>query len=395
MIKVTIRNLTILFGSTMSVLASTILAPALPEMSKAFQEVPNSDFMVRLVLTFPALFIALSAPFTGILLDRWGRKPVITVALILYAVSGSTGFFIDSLAVLLVSRAFLGLSISGTISGFTTLIIDYFSGQRLNQFMGYQGAFIGFGGMVSFLAGGFLADLSWQHPFLIHLFALLILPGLLFAVDEPENIRSEAGFKRGSFRQELGSSFNKIIMIYITALLGMMIFFVFPLQIPFLLREISSISASQVGLILSVPAFAALVMSLFYRRLKEKFSFNAILFIIFIALALNHLFLYLFSGLALIVIGLIFGGLAVGLLPPNLNVWIASLIPSDFRGRAIGGLTMSFFLGQFLTPIVAEPFISELGIQETFLYYGLFSLAIAVLFIVSSANKKEGSFLGK
>ena len=391
MIKAKIRNLTILFGSTMSVLASTVLAPALPEMSRAFQDMPNSDFMVRLVLTFPALFIALSAPFTGILLDRWGRKPVIAVALILYAVSGSAGFFNDSLAVILVSRAFLGLAISGTISGFTTLIIDYFSGQRLNQFMGYQGAFIGFGGMVSFLAGGFLADVSWQHPFLIHLFAMIILPGLLLTVDEPENVRKVASLKRGSFRKELGPSFNKIIMIYITALLGMMIFFVFPIQIPFLLREISSISLTHVGLILSVPAFAAVIMSLLYRRLKEKLSFNAILFIIFIALALNHLFLYLFSELIFIVIGLIFGGLAVGLLPPNLNVWIASLIPSDIRGRAIGGLTMSFFFGQFLTPIVAEPLVSDLGIQKTFLFYGLFSLAISILFLLSSVNKREES----
>ena len=39
----------------------------------------------------PALFIAIGAPFASILLDRWGRKPVIVAALILYGLPGTFG----------------------------------------------------------------------------------------------------------------------------------------------------------------------------------------------------------------------------------------------------------------------------------------------------------------
>ena len=51
-------------------MAGTTLAPALPEMIVVFQDVPNADFLVKLVLTIPALLIAIGAPFLGILLDR-------------------------------------------------------------------------------------------------------------------------------------------------------------------------------------------------------------------------------------------------------------------------------------------------------------------------------------
>ena len=87
--KTSIRNLTILLGGTMTVMAGATIAAALPEMNLVFQDVPNVDFLVKLVLTIPALLIAISAPFSGVLLDRWGRKPVLIAALILYGLAGS------------------------------------------------------------------------------------------------------------------------------------------------------------------------------------------------------------------------------------------------------------------------------------------------------------------
>ena len=60
----------------MTVMAGATIAPALPGMKLVFQDVANADFLVKLVLTMPALLIAIGAPFAGILLDRRGRRPV-------------------------------------------------------------------------------------------------------------------------------------------------------------------------------------------------------------------------------------------------------------------------------------------------------------------------------
>ena len=55
--KTSIRNLTILLGGTLTVLAVATISPALPEMSLFFQDLPNAEFLVRMVLTIPGLSI--------------------------------------------------------------------------------------------------------------------------------------------------------------------------------------------------------------------------------------------------------------------------------------------------------------------------------------------------
>ena len=111
--KTRLRNFTILTGSTLIVLAATMISPALPGMAEAFADVPNVDFLVPLALTLPALFIAVGGLFAGPLLDRWGRKPVVLLSLLLYGFAGTAGFFLDSLTTILVSRAILGIAVAG------------------------------------------------------------------------------------------------------------------------------------------------------------------------------------------------------------------------------------------------------------------------------------------
>jgi MFS family permease len=85
-------KLTLLCISTLTVMAGATIAPSLPSMQEFFKAIPNADYVVRLALTLPALFIALGAPIVGILIDRVGRKPILLAALALYGIAGCSGF---------------------------------------------------------------------------------------------------------------------------------------------------------------------------------------------------------------------------------------------------------------------------------------------------------------
>jgi hypothetical protein len=50
---------TLLLVSTLTVMAGATIAHSLPAMRQHFSEVPNADYWVRLILTVPALFIAI------------------------------------------------------------------------------------------------------------------------------------------------------------------------------------------------------------------------------------------------------------------------------------------------------------------------------------------------
>lgn len=377
--KTNLRNLTILLGSTTTVLAATIIAPALPEMASVFQEVPNAEFLVRLTLTMPTLFIALGAPFVGILLDRLGRRPVLIAALILYGLAGTAGFALNSLTAILVSRALLGLAVAGIMSGFTTLIMDYFRGPKLNQFMGYQAAFIGLGGMVFLLIAGFLADVGWQYPFLVHLFAFLVLPGVLFTITEPQTQTDRAQEDRSI--EKTPFPIKAIAPIYIASFLGVGIFFLFPVQLPFYLITESGVNNSQVGLALSLQTLAEGLSALLYQRLKSRLSFAAIFALIFLAFGINHVMVSLTGNYGVVIVALLIGGLGIGLFPPNINIWLASVTPPALRGRAVGGLSSAFNLGAFFSPILAQPLIQQVGSTGMFGVAGAISLLIVVVFV--------------
>jgi MFS family permease len=385
--KVNIRNLTILTGSTLTVLVAAILAPALPEMAEVFQDVPNAEFLVRLTMTIPALFIALSAPFMGILLDRWGRKPVLLLSLILYGVAGTAGFALESLYAILVSRAILGIAVSGVMTGFTTLIGDYFTGTRLNRFMGYQGAAIGLGGIVFVLLGGYLADIGWRYPFLIHLGAFFVLPGVWLAIDEPKiQVQSHEGSKKSaSFPMRL------LAPIYAIAFAGMLVFFVFPVQLPFYLIDQVGSTPGQVGLALALQALVAVLFAVQYHKLKARFSFESIFGIIFLTLGINHIIIFLFPEYGLVLVGLLIGGIGLGVLPPNINVWVVSITHPTIRGRALSGLTASLFMGQFFAPIFTQPMVDQVDLAGMFGIVGIISVLLAFVFVLITIRRRKQS----
>lgn len=381
-----LRNLTLLFGSIISVISAVGIATSIPDMAVYFRNVPNSEFLVKLVLTIPSLAIALSAFFFGYLLDKWGRKPVLIIGLIVYVIAGTSGFIIDSLYVLLLSRVLLGFAVAAAMSGITTLLIDYFYGEELNRFMGYQGAFLAIGGLLTFGFSGILSDIGWKYPFLIHLFGLLILPGVIFYISEPKVSSVPESVRNSEISDQM--PYKPILGIYLLAFITMLIIFIFPVQLPFLLREKLGLSNTQIGLVLALQTPIAIIISINYGRIKALLSFQMMFAIIFISIGINHLIVATTTNYSVILFSMLFGGISLGLFPPTLNVWLASVISSDIRGRAISGLTTFIFLAQFMTPIVTQPLVGSVGLAKVFGYAGIVSMLLFVVMVVINRRKE-------
>jgi len=143
-----------LLVSSLTVMAGATIAPALPSMQAHFAEVKQAGLLIRLVLTLPALFIVLAAPIAGWFLDRNGRLRLLIPAMVLYGIAGSSGLYLDTIGSILAGRALLGVAVAGIMTAATTLVADYYEGQARAQFMGWQAAFMSFGGVVFLTAGG-------------------------------------------------------------------------------------------------------------------------------------------------------------------------------------------------------------------------------------------------
>ena len=360
------KKIVLLLASSMTVMAGAIVSPALVEIGRAFADVRDARFLVPLLLTLPALFIGLTAPFAGLVVDRFGRKKVLISALVVYGVAGTSGLYLDTLTGLLVGRAMLGLAVAGVMTGSTTLIADYLEGAQRERFMGLQSAFMGLGGVVYVLTAGLLADLHWRASFGVYFSAFLLAPAAWMILHEPSRNTPDRG---GSTRtaptdrdNAQATPWSTIVCIYILAFFGMLLFYLIPTQLPFFLSGLLNSSATMVGVVMATATLFSASSSLMYGRVHRILGHEQITAVVFLMMGVGLLTLaQATSYLTALTSQLVFG-LGFGLLMPNLTVWLARLAPHRARGRFIGGLITCVCMGQFLSPIVAGPAIREHGL---------------------------------
>ena len=359
------RKATLLLASSLTVMAGAMIAPALPRMAEAFAEVPQAELLVKLVLTMPALVIAALSPLAGVLIDRIGKIRLFLASMALYAVAGAAGYFLDSIYAILVSRAMLGVGVAGIMTTATTLIGDYLDGDERNRFLGIQGAFMALGGTVFLTTSGLLADLSWRNPFLVYLFSIVVMGMTLLYLSEPEPYSQEAGAQAAA-KAELRKNRFWQILVYISVLVGMIVFYFMPVQSPFLIASLGIESSAMHGLGVVLVTLVSAGVSLSYGYLRQRMNFSTLYGICFGMMGLSFVLISLSNSLLLRLLAAhLVAGIGAGLLVPNSTTCLMQMSSPATRGRVIGGMTSFVFLGQFLSPLIAQPLIGW-----TSLYWG-------------------------
>ena len=184
MARARLRKLTILFTSSLMFLASAV-APALPALYADYAHLANAEMLSRLDLTMPMLFVALTGPFAGFIIDRYGRRNTLLVSTIGFGVAGLSGLFLDSLIAIIAGRAILGVFLAGMLTSVTALIGDYYTGDQRNRVAGMQGAFITFGTLVFVVLAGFLSEIHWRASFILFAVAFVLIVPMLLSLYEP------------------------------------------------------------------------------------------------------------------------------------------------------------------------------------------------------------------
>ncbi|WP_260579442.1 MFS transporter [Vreelandella populi] len=364
----------LLFASTMTVMSGAIIAPALPGISRHFSEHPQ--VLIQLILTLPALMITLFSPLMGYLADRFGRKLLLLLMLSIYGLAGGAGFLIDSVELLLASRALMGIAVAGILSISTTLVGDYFEDSERVRFLGLQSSCMALGGVVFINLGGLLSDWSWRGPFLLYLTGVLLLPYAWAMLREP---RLPGATHADSAQALARVDYWRTGLGYLIAMLSMMMFYMFPAQLPFLLSEQGEISGMAIGIALSMSALTASIVAFGYGYYKPFFSVMTIYVLGFALAATGFLVVGFTDSYAMAIVGAAISGFGLGAFMPNTTTWLMRITPQRVRGRVFGGFTSTFFFGQFISPIAVAPAVIWLGsLRNVF-------IAMAVLCIVFAA----------
>ncbi len=374
-------TLTVLLVSTLTVMATATITPAVPEMELYFQNIPNIQLFIRLTLSIPALAIAIGSPLVGVIIDKWGRKKPLLGAAFLYGLAGSSGFYLNSLNLIFLSRIFLGLAVAGIMTISTTLVFDYFQGRRRDKILGYQAAFMGFGGVIFISFGGYLATLNWHAPFIIYSFAWVLIPGLLM-LPEPKVLKDTEVTQSDHYSnisKENRIPYDNIIFVYFLAFFFQIVFFFLIAELPFLLTNKLLLNPDLIGIVLATLTLSMGLISIMYGRLSMRISLTNIFIIGFSFFGTGFFIISLALTSLEMILGLSIAGMGLGLLIPNLSRQLGKGISQSIRGRVFSGFTSFLFLGQFLSPIVSQVLLQFISLSELFFIGGTAMILVALL----------------
>ncbi len=355
------RKVALLAVATLTVVSTMAIAPALPAMAKAFGGHPNAELLVKLALTLPAIAIALFAPLVGWIIDRFGRLRMLFVSMVLFGAAGISGYFLDDLRAILVSRFVLGLAIAGTMTTVHALAGDYLNGEARTRFAGLQSVVMSFGAMVLVGLAGLIADANWRYPFLLYIYGWLLIPLVAWLLDEPpRSARHGTGQDHQPLRAwELG-------LAYALGWFAAAMFYMVASQLPFLIRERGIQSGVLLGLAVGFVQLFAAVGSHFFVDIKRTRSFQAVYAIAFILMSAGYAMIALVDSYPVVLLGAMITGIGVGLFFPNGTLWVLTLAPPRLRGRCSGGMSASLNFGQFSSPIVLQPIVLAAGVSGAF-----------------------------
>jgi len=353
------QGFVIQIASSLTIMGAVMVAPMLPKLGAEFGPAsPQAADLVPLVATGPALAIALFAPIAGFLADRFGRKNLLIVGSLLYALFGFLPAMLTDLNSILLARLAFGCAEAIIMTACTTLIADYWSGEERSKYINRQVVTIGIVGSLFFVIGGVAGETSWRYPFYLYLLPLLFLPILIRALWEPAR-RIEREVDAETFPR--GEILRTVAGAYVLIFMGMVANFVVPVMAPGLLVALGFTSSSLIGLCTGLGLLATLAGSItwpFARRILGVAGVNALL------LALVALGLWLLTNAAsyaAVMVAVAVHGFGAGFLVPNSMLPLLRKLPARFRARGVGGFTSSLYLGQFASPLIIMGLAQNFG----------------------------------
>lgn len=379
-----IGALSLVLVGSLVVLSTAVIAPALPAIEAHFRSDPRANYLVPMLVTTPALVIAIAAPFAGYVLDRFGRHQMVLAALIGFVIFGVAGAAGDSLDWLLWARAGLGLCVAFLAAGFTSLVGDLFSPEARAVVLGRQISLNAIVGLSMTMAGGVLTEWDWRGMFLIYLAAAPLV--VMFARFVPRPTVSPPAHSDESVAAELERPrWPPIMVLFVLAVLCTLFSMLAPTRTPFLIQDRYGVSASVIALAMAVFTLGMLPASAVFARLRKLMSPWPLFGLGFAFMAAGFGVQAIASALAVVVMAMGVIGVGFGLVMPNLSTTLLAAVPARLRGRFSGGLTSAIFLGQFLSPVFSQPLVERFGIEASFVICATMMVAVALLCVIWAA----------
>lgn len=310
------------------------------------------------------------APFWGSLSDRIGRKPVLLIGVLGYAIA----MFIFGLStrfwMLFVARTFSGVLSSATMPTAMAYLSDNLPEKQRSGAMGQLGAAVGLGVVLGPLLGGLLSTDSLSLPFFVGS-GLAVLALLLVYILLPESHPAQQAAEKSQAESFWRPEVLKKVLFSPAGMLMLLVFIMgfgmtnFQGIIGLYVLKRFNFDTRQVGAIwMVVGGVMLLSQGVLTGLLTKRFGEVAVIRAGLLLGTLGFLALLLADGFLPILLTAGFFILAIALIGPALNAYL-SAFGGEHQGALMGLNTAFASLGRVFGPLWAG-FIFDINMMYPF-----------------------------
>jgi MFS family permease len=391
-----------------------IAAPALPVYARTFGV---SAFVASTVISGFALMRLLSAGPSGLLVDRFGERRIMSIGIWVVAGSSLLTAAAQTFPQLLVLRGVGGIgSAMFTVSAMALLLRTAGPEQRGRASGAFQAGFL-FGGVTGPAIGGAVTGISIRAPFVVYGFTLVVA-GLLAvkylsrapvavpdapassdastdAVVEgagPQGVKAPPASLSAALRS---AAYRASLMVNLSS--GFIVFGLRISLVPLFVTEGLEQGVGLVGIGFLCAAATQAVMLIPAGRWTDRSGRRGSMLVGAATLTVSMLLLALPTGAVGFLVAMAASGLASAFLAPASAAVVGDLTRGLSGGRVVSVYQMVGDLGGILGPLIAGALADAAGFQWAFaagVVVGLVTLAFVVVMPETLRREPEGSPAG-
>jgi MFS family permease len=351
------------------------IVPALPEIQRALQLTDTQIGLVNSIYFLPSVLLAIPA---GLLMDRVGRREVLTAALALFGLTGLGLLVVPSFELLLLLRALQGVAFAAVLPLSVTLVGDLLSGLAQVREQGLRMVFLTGSDVALALLGGALVAVSWQAPFVLHT-AALPLAVVAWAMLDGGPPRRQT-WAVGSDLAGLATLLRTKLALAIQSLGLLRFFFKFALLTysPVLLSS-RGWSAPAIAVGIAATAAAASAAAVSARSVNARWPATTVLSVSLVATAVGFGVLATTRSDVLMAACLLLLGASEGTLGVLANAVLLEGVSAERRALFVSAAAAFKNLGKFAAPTVLSLLVLAMPVSGAFLMVGAVALGTLAL----------------
>lgn len=230
--------------------------PALPEMTEVFR---CDAATVQLGLTFCMVGLAAGQMIFGPASDKYGRRPVLILSLVIFVAASVICCFSGSVALFTAARFLQGIGGAGGIVLSRAIAADMYSDKELAKLIAILSAINNLAPIAAPVAGGGVAHAwGWQGIFVILLILGIVLLGMCVPLEESlgrdRRFTGSLAASAKGYREVMRvKGFGAYAVVYALAMAAL---FAYISATPFVVQQTFGFSELQFSLVFAVNAIA-------------------------------------------------------------------------------------------------------------------------------------------